>query len=479
MSALEVRKIAKQYKIKITKNGKYKTMKELKNEIDKHNETIKGGELSVNNTKQFLKQSYSKKLNDINDYKIDKDLSGQRVQVYHNPQNNKTVVVHRGTDSIQDWGTNLSMALGHKGKRFNHAKKIQKQAEEKYGKNNLITMGHSQGAKWAEMLGNKSNNNEVITLNKPTLPLDLIQRKRVKNNQTDIKTSKDPVSILRGLQKGKKATVMKSKTLNPLKEHSVDVLDRLDENKMLGVPETEGSGVPIRNFIYKKGFDPSKVKNPSIDILNKQKKNSKNTMQTTLINYKIDDKKDYKKNNNEYNNQLLNSIDDLKLIYNDIIINNEKTKKMKVSKNKTKKRNNIKKNLEKYYYFYPKLINLFKFLKNDKTYKINKNVFNTAKMFFDNENYIPLNLKNKVGKRFILNFDHDNKIYNDDSFLKYFSHKKNDAYNFLKNLNIYTSKFEYNKKNDDGYNSDDSDDSDDETDYDKKIDNIKRRQRIV
>jgi hypothetical protein len=244
MSVLELRKIAKQYKIKLGKtiNGKYKykTIKELKSEIDKHNKLISGGELSIDYTKQFLKQSYDKNLTDIDDYKIDKSLSGQRVQVYHNPQNNKTVVVHRGTASVQDWGTNLSMSLGHKGKRFNHAKKIQKQAEDKYGKNNLITLGHSQGAKWAEMLGNKNNNNEVITLNKPTLPLDLLQGKRVKKNQTDIKTSKDPVSILRGLQKGKKAKLMKSKTFNPLTEHSVNVLDRLDGNEMIGI---SGKGI--------------------------------------------------------------------------------------------------------------------------------------------------------------------------------------------------------------------------------------------
>jgi hypothetical protein len=329
MSVIELRKIAKEHKIKLTKNGKYKTMKELKSEIanvnnvidgegikhlgrktkntiqkarkitrkvskniDKYspilemvapeiapeiiatNQIIKavnGGSLSAKDTKDFLNSSYSKELKDINGYKIDKSLSGQRVQVYHNPQNNKTVVVHRGTQSVQDWGTNLSMSLGHKGKRFNHAKKIQKQAEDKYKNSDFITLGHSQGAKWSEMLGNKNNNNEVITLNKPTLPIDLIQGKKVKKNQTDIKTSRDPVSILRGLQKGKKAKVIKSKTFNPLKEHTVNVLDRLDENEMLGVPETEGSGVPIRNFIYKKGFDPSKVKNPSKDILSKIK----------------------------------------------------------------------------------------------------------------------------------------------------------------------------------------------------------------
>ena len=372
MTVMELRKVAKEYKIKLTKNGKYKTMKELKNEIDNMNNTvngegitqktrnitrkvsknidkyapilemvvpeiapeliatnqliklINGGSLSAKDTKDFLKSSYSKELKDINNYKIDKSLSGQRVQVYHNTTNNKTVVVHRGTASIQDWGTNLSMTLGHKGKRFNHAKKIQKQAEEKYGKNNLITLGHSQGAKWAEMLGNKKNGNEVITLNKPTLPLDLIQGKKVKKNQTDIKTSSDPVSFLRGLQKGKKAKVMKSKTINPLKEHSVDVLNRLDDNEMLGVPDINGGSVKsnyIKNLIYKDGFNPSKVKNPSKYIKNINKQNTMQYLNTiqflkTLQSTVVKDKTKFKTLTTKKNkNNLMKNIIDNLILY--------------------------------------------------------------------------------------------------------------------------------------------------------------------
>ena len=388
MTVMELRKVAKEYKIKLTKNGKYKTMKELKNEIDNMNNTvngegitqktrnitrkiskninkyapileivapeiapeliatnqliklINGGSLSAKDTKDFLKSSYSKELKDINNYKIDKSLSGQRVQVYHNTTNNKTVVVHRGTASIQDWGTNLSMTLGHKGKRFNHAKKIQKQAEEKYGKNNLITLGHSQGAKWAEMLGNKKNGNEVITLNKPTLPLDLIQGKKVKKNQTDIKTSSDPVSFLRGLQKGKKAKVMKSKTINPLKEHSVDVLNRLDDNEMLGVPDINGGSVKsnyVKNLIYKDGFNPSKVKNPSKSIKNM---NKQNTM------------------------QYLNTIQFLKTLQSTVVKDKTKFKTLTTKKNK----NNLMKNIIDNLILYDK-----KFEELKKYYNINNN----------------------------------------------------------------------------------------------------------
>jgi hypothetical protein len=65
-------------------------------------------------------------------------------------------------------------------------------------------------------VGGKS---KITTLNKPVGLHNV--NKKVKKNQQDIKTSFDPISVFRPLQKGKKATVIKSKTWNPLKEHSV------------------------------------------------------------------------------------------------------------------------------------------------------------------------------------------------------------------------------------------------------------------
>ena len=209
---------------------KYKTISEMKQELDSR--SVSGGELDVDTTQKVLKASYQKKNEDMNGYVVDKELSGQRVKVYHHPTENKTLVVHKGTASIQDWGTNLAMTFGIKtGKRFKHAKKIQKQAEAKYKDSEKITLGHSLGAKIAEDVGK----NEVITLNKPTLPLDIITGKKVKKNQTDVRTERDPVSILRGLQRGRKATVIKSKTFNPFEEHNVDVLNRVVNVSHVGV----------------------------------------------------------------------------------------------------------------------------------------------------------------------------------------------------------------------------------------------------
>ena len=47
-----------------------------------------GGSLKVEDLHKFIKHSYEDNLRDNGDYKIDKSLSGKRVQVYHNQNNN-------------------------------------------------------------------------------------------------------------------------------------------------------------------------------------------------------------------------------------------------------------------------------------------------------------------------------------------------------------------------------------------------------
>tara|TARA_R110000824_G_scaffold86424_1_gene213789 strand:- start:71 stop:934 length:864 start_codon:yes stop_codon:yes gene_type:complete len=197
--------------------------------------------LPAGDVKKLLEKSYDDKASSWGDYEIDKSLSGDKVQVYYNPKIKKAIVVHRGTKGLKDWGTNLAMNFGYKGDRFKHARDIQRKAEKKYGKKNIITMGHSQGARWAEKLGRDTS--EVITLNKPTLPIDLIKGDVVPKNQTDIKTEKDPVSMLRGLQKGKEQETIDSKTLmgyyNPLAEHSTGAMERMGD-KDVGIKTGEG-----------------------------------------------------------------------------------------------------------------------------------------------------------------------------------------------------------------------------------------------
>jgi hypothetical protein len=193
----------------------------------------KGGSLNAEDLEGFLKKSYnSKNPSDYKDFQVDKELSGQRVQVYHNPTTQQTVVAHRGTASVPNWIENVAYAVGVKdGKAFQHSKKVQDQAYAKYGKENITTIGHSKGSLHAEKYGQEGK--EVITLNKPVNIQDALFT-RVPKSQTDIRTQYDPVSFLRPFQRGNKEVVIKSTTKNPLKEHKTSVLSRLDPRRLFG-----------------------------------------------------------------------------------------------------------------------------------------------------------------------------------------------------------------------------------------------------
>jgi hypothetical protein len=192
-----------------------------------------GGKLSAHDMSDLLAASYDKKIHDVGDFKIDRQLSGQRVQVYYNPKTGQAVVVHRGTAGMHDWITDARMLFGDKkSKRFKHGEKVQKEAEQKYGKNIVTTIGHSLGSAIAERVGQDSH--EVLTLNKPVTPKDLIKGKKVSDKQYDVRTAYDPVSILRPHQGGKEEQTIESITFNPLAEHKTDTLKRLDEDTLIG-----------------------------------------------------------------------------------------------------------------------------------------------------------------------------------------------------------------------------------------------------
>jgi len=110
--------------------------------------------------------------------------------------------------------------------RYKQGKKLQDATENKYGAQNVSTLGHSQGSKLSRDLG--QNTKEIINLNpayKGEKPL---------KNEYNIRSSGDVVSIgLHGTNRSHD-TLIPATTNNPLTEHNIDVLDRLDQNKMIG-----------------------------------------------------------------------------------------------------------------------------------------------------------------------------------------------------------------------------------------------------
>jgi hypothetical protein len=186
--------------------------------------------MKANTVKNIISNSYKyDKNNEYNEdgYILDKSLSNRRGQVYHNPETNKTIVSHRGTKSksLADWGNNLQYLLGNykNTKRYKNGKRIQQEAINKYGKVDT-TIGHSQSGVLARELGKNSTN--IINVN----PAYLGEKK--KSNETIIRGQYDPVSML--LNKSDVDYNIKTNSINPLKNHKQDILDKLGNDEIIG-----------------------------------------------------------------------------------------------------------------------------------------------------------------------------------------------------------------------------------------------------
>jgi hypothetical protein len=179
------------------------------------------GGLSSKELSKFVKASYKKKsdANTVDGYTLDKELSTKRSKVYVDPQSGKTVVTHAGTDSSSDWIHNALVpvpALYTKQDRYKRAEKVQKQANKKYGKENITTVSHSQSGAIAKELARKGLSDASVSLN----PAIIGQHEGVQV----VRSTGDVVSALTSI--GEKDFELGDKTFNPLAEHGTTILSR-------------------------------------------------------------------------------------------------------------------------------------------------------------------------------------------------------------------------------------------------------------
>lgn len=208
----------------------------------------KGGKLRANEIRNLLEASYQTEPPEkIDDWILDRGLSNQYGKVYYKPDGS-AVVAHRGTSGTLDWGNNLAYALGNyeNTDRYKQGKKIQEEAERKYGAKNISTLGHSQGSVLSRKLG--QNTKEIINVNpayKGETPL---------KNEYNIRSSKDvvsglyaPVSSVSKLlypsyTKKHSITIPTDKSFDVLGNHSYDILNKLGDDYIgegAGVKKTE------------------------------------------------------------------------------------------------------------------------------------------------------------------------------------------------------------------------------------------------
>ncbi len=202
---------------------------------------VRGGALKASDLRKLLASSYSGA--PVDNWQMERDMSTNNSKVYRNPSTGQVVVAHKGTQGTTDWGNNLIYALtGEMGyrqtARFKEAQRVQKAAENAFGRDMVSTIGHSQGGLQAQMLGGDSK--EIITVNKATRPGEVVTGSSKKKNQTDVRTSIDPVSAFRSpFASKKKSITLDADTKNPVEAHSYEALEQLgDEMIGEGIAET-------------------------------------------------------------------------------------------------------------------------------------------------------------------------------------------------------------------------------------------------
>jgi hypothetical protein len=222
---------------------------------------MKGGSLKPQELKDFLQAIYEENApKTIDNYILDDKLSNLYGKVYVNHDLKKAVLAFRGTGMENlgtDWINNLIFLVSDPGykltPRYQTALKMYKGAIKKYKGFKFELIGHSQsGVIDNNLCSDKVNN--CISLN------PAYKNASLKNNEYIIRSTGDVVSKLTVPKKALNSVLypqwtkkhminIENKTSNPITEHKVDILDRLNPNMIIG--RGVGRQMIIKNMRYK------------------------------------------------------------------------------------------------------------------------------------------------------------------------------------------------------------------------------------
>ena len=219
---------------------------------------LKGGSMKVSEIQTFLEESYQDPPKEnILGYTLDEEISKKSIlmsqmtaRVYVKEDEKKVIVTHRGTGMEKfgsDWVNNAVYASSPAGivtykltPRYQRAKAVQEAVHKKYKEKKgweVNTIGHSQGGLLSHLLGTQSTNS--IGFNPAS------KSENLGKNQYIIRSSKDVVSAMSvpakmmnetlypGWSKKHYVTIT-AETNDPITEHGVPILGRLDPEMKIG-----------------------------------------------------------------------------------------------------------------------------------------------------------------------------------------------------------------------------------------------------
>lgn len=201
-------------------------------------DSMKGGKLPASVLKQMLQNTYKENpQQNIGGFTLDTQLSSDTTLIYVNSNTREIKVAIRGTKSSDptDWIPNIlygmKSGLEQITPRFRNTKKIVEKVRHKYPDYTIEWLTHSQSAIHGRSLAKP--NESIVSVN------PVYKGNEFYKNEQVIRSSGDPVSMLgvfpswyRNLIKEQK-DITTSYIANPLKAHSLDVLDELGD-QMVG-----------------------------------------------------------------------------------------------------------------------------------------------------------------------------------------------------------------------------------------------------
>ena len=123
----------------------------------------------------------------------------------------------------------MSPTIYQKTERYKKSKAVQDKINEKYKSAAKSIVTHSQSGIIGRYLAKDNPDAEVISLNPASSWLDnMIQPKNV----STIKSTTDVVSLFH--KPTKNDIIIPGRSLNQYSEHDINVLDRLDKDRMIG-----------------------------------------------------------------------------------------------------------------------------------------------------------------------------------------------------------------------------------------------------
>ena len=205
---------------------------------------MKGSGLVVAKIKDFLNASYEENPPDrIGEYQLDTELSNKYGKVYFSISKKKVVIVFRGTKELSDWSNNLIYGINVNAykltTRYKTAKRMYEKAKAKYKGYKSDLLGHSQAGLLVNLQLNKKTDLDGISLN------PAFKGESQGMNEYILRSSLDPVSALKAPKNALNKVLypnwskthnitIPAKTMNPLTEHSIDILNRLPQDKFIG-----------------------------------------------------------------------------------------------------------------------------------------------------------------------------------------------------------------------------------------------------